>query len=35
MKKINLILFKKSLSKFTTGVTIITINKDGVILGKL
>ena len=34
MKKINSTLFKKSLSKFTTGVTIITINKDGVILGK-
>ena len=34
MKKINSILFKKSLSKFTTGVTIITINKDGVMLGK-
>ena len=34
MKKINSTLFKKSLSKFTTGVTIITINKDGVMLGK-
>ena len=34
MKKINLILFKKSLSKFATGVTIITIKKDGVMLGK-
>ena len=34
MKKINSILFKKSLAKFTTGVTIITINKDGVMLGK-
>ena len=34
MKKINSLLFKKSLSKFTTGVTIITINKDGVMLGK-
>ena len=34
MKKINSILFRKSLSKFTTGVTIITINKDGVMLGK-
>ena len=34
MKKINSLLFKKSLSKFTTGVTIITINKDGMMLGK-
>ena len=34
MKKINSTLFKKSLSKFTTGVTIITINKDGVMFGK-
>ena len=34
MKKINSTLFKKSLSKFATGVTIITINKDGVMLGK-
>ena len=34
MKKINTTLFKKSLSKFTTGVTIITINKDKVMLGK-
>ena len=34
MKKINSTLFKKSLSKFTTGVTIITINNDGAMLGK-
>ncbi len=34
MKKINSELFKKSLSKFATGITIVTINKNGNYIGK-
>ena len=34
MKKINSNLFKKSISKFSTGVTIITIKKDNKYIGK-
>ena len=34
MKKINSILLKKSLGKFATGVTIITIKKNNTIFGK-
>ena len=34
MKKISSNLFKKSLSKFVTGVTIITINNNNIYLGK-
>ena len=34
MKKINSNLFKKSISKFSTGVTIITIKKDNEYIGK-
>ena len=34
MKKINNNLFKQSVAKFTTGVTIVTINKSGTFLAK-
>ncbi len=34
MKKINIINFKKTLSKFTTGVTIVCANKDNLVYGK-
>ena len=34
MKKINSNLFKKSLSKFATGVTVVTINKNENYIGK-
>ena len=34
MKKINVNNFKKTLSKFTTGVTVVCVNRDNVIYGK-
>ena len=34
MKKINSFLFKSVMSKFITGVTIITINKNNNYIGK-
>ena len=34
MKKTNISNYKKTLSKFTTGITIVCIKKNGVIIGK-
>ena len=34
MKKINTKIFKESMSKFVTGITVITINKDNLFIGK-
>jgi flavin reductase (DIM6/NTAB) family NADH-FMN oxidoreductase RutF len=34
MKKINKTLFKEAMSKFATGITIVTINKKGIYIGK-
>ena len=34
MKKININLFKESMSKFATGITVITLNKNNIYIGK-
>ena len=34
MNKVNLDLFKKAMSKFATGVTIVTINHKKILIGK-
>ena len=34
MKKININYFRESMSKFATGITVITLNKNGIYIGK-